>query len=77
MAGMMKFSEVPTYPYTCRSLHRVRTGKMRTNQTFASLLRTAALVLGIVSAELIVLWISIAKAMLQRWLQKSSFLSQH
>ena len=29
MAGTMKFSEVPPYPYTCRSLHRVRTGKMR------------------------------------------------
>ena len=28
MAGTMKFSEVPPYPYTCRSLHRVRTGKM-------------------------------------------------
>ncbi|KIN66174.1 hypothetical protein Z946_653 [Sulfitobacter noctilucicola] len=25
----MKFSEVPPYPYTCRSLHRVLTGKMR------------------------------------------------
>jgi hypothetical protein len=29
MAGTMKFSEVPPYPYTCRSLRRVRTGKMR------------------------------------------------
>lgn len=28
MAGTMKFSEVPPYPYTCRSLHRVRTGKI-------------------------------------------------
>ena len=36
MAGKMKFSEVRTYPYTCRSLHRVRTGKMRTNCEFAA-----------------------------------------
>lgn len=35
MAGTMKFSEVPTYPYTCRSLHHVRTGKMRTKPPFA------------------------------------------
>jgi len=35
MAGTMKFSEVPPYPYTSRSLHRVRTGKMRTKRTFA------------------------------------------
>ncbi|MDO6757969.1 hypothetical protein Q4598_17145, partial [Phaeobacter inhibens] len=34
MAGTMKFSEVPPYPYTCRSLHRVRTGKMRTKLPF-------------------------------------------
>jgi len=36
MAGTMKFSEVPPYPYTCRSLHRVRTGKMRTKSPFAA-----------------------------------------
>lgn len=36
MAGTMIFSEVPPYTYTCRSLHRVRTGKMRTKQPFAA-----------------------------------------
>ena len=30
MAGTMKFSEAPPYPYTCRSLRPTRTGKMRT-----------------------------------------------
>jgi hypothetical protein len=29
MAGTMKFSEAPPYPYTCRSLRPTRTGKMR------------------------------------------------
>jgi len=36
MAGTMKFSEVPPYPYTCRSLHRVRTGKMRDEADFCT-----------------------------------------
>jgi hypothetical protein len=35
MAGTMKFSEAPPYPYTCRSLRPTRTGKMRTNPSFA------------------------------------------
>jgi hypothetical protein len=41
MAGTMKFSEVPTYPYTCRSLHCVRTGKMRDEADFSFRFRNA------------------------------------
>jgi hypothetical protein len=36
MAGTMKFSEAPPYPYTCRSLRPTRTGKMRTFQSLAA-----------------------------------------